>query len=350
MSNKFLVYTSNLDIMPKNMADIIQFAKKTPKVYISSVELNSTLRNVKAGDNIITKKGNSIYVLRALTDSLDNLSEEDQAYIDEMESYGLRKVNITSVQTIVRFEEWCKSAKVFNNNTKEKKTMNSIKSYGTRLKEMFLPQEATDCRLATDGSICVATNAGYVSINAANELISYPEELTISGLPIYTMAKPKDQLKKGDIIARDRAYYKVTKIDGDKVTCIGYTGTGKTIHFIKDFLFNQTLVRTVVSLAGNLGGQFNPLYAMMLADKGGFEDNKLAMLMMMNQNGGSVAPNNLLPLLLMSDKGGGSDLKDILMMSAFTGGANPFAAIFGGAAPQTAPVAPAAEAEPEKEG
>ena len=75
--NKFLVYTSNLPEMPKDMSDVIAFAKETPKFYISSVELNGCLSEVKAGDQIFTKKGNQLYVIKAIQNGLDNLTEEE---------------------------------------------------------------------------------------------------------------------------------------------------------------------------------------------------------------------------------------------------------------------------------
>lgn len=337
---KFVIYTSNLPFMPKSMDEVIGFAKEQNKFRIASVELNPCLADIKAGDNIITKKGNSIYVLRAIEESLDNLSPETQEYLDTLaREYGLKKVGITSVDTIVKFETWCKSAKPIINpkNVKKEMTKNSIKGFADRLKSMFMPVEAKDVRIATDGNICVATAQGYVSIDADNKLTSYPTELTLD-LPIFIVSKPKEQLAVGDVIATERGYAKVVKIDGDKITAIGYTGSNKTIHTIKDFLFNQTMIRVVVSLAGNVGGQINPMLLLALSDK---EDkNSLLPLLMMNQNGGAVGMNPMM-LMMLSGKGGDFDVKDILMMSAFSGNANPFGNLFGN---QPAKVAPA---EPE---
>ena len=337
---KFVIYTSNLPFMPKSMDEVIEFAKEQNKFRIASVELNPCLADIKAGDNIITKKGNSIYVLRAIEESLDNLSPETQEYLDTLaREYGLKKVGITSVDTIVKFETWCKSAKPIINpkNVKKEMTKNSIKGFADRLKSMFMPVEAKDVRIATDGNICVATAQGYVSIDADNKLTSYPTELTLD-LPIFIVSKPKEQLAVGDVIATERGYAKVVKIDGDKITAIGYTGSNKTIHTIKDFLFNQTMIRVVVSLAGNVGGQINPMLLLALSDK---EDkNSLLPLLMMNQNGGAIGMNPMM-LMMLSGKGGDFDVKDILMMSAFSGNANPFGNLFGN---QPAKVAPA---EPE---
>ena len=300
--NKFLVYTSNLPFMPKNMEEVINFAKENCKFRIAQVELNGTLANVKAGDNIITKKGNSIYVIKAITESLDNLSEETQEYLNTLaREYGMKKVGITSVDTIVKFETWCKTAKpIINakNNNKMTKT-NSIKGISARIKEMFMPVEATDVRIATDGNI-----------------------------------------------ALERSYAKVTKISDGKITAISYTGSGKTIHTIKDFLFNQTMVRVVVSLAGNVGGQINPMLLLALSNKD--DKDALLPLLMMNQNGGALGMNPMM-LMMLTDKGEGTSMKDMLLLSAMSGG-NMFGGMFG-QVPQPAKVkeAPAVEPQPEIE-
>lgn len=320
---KFVIYTSNLPFMPKSMDEVIEFAKEQNKFRIASVALNPYLADIKAGDNIITKKGNSIYVLKAIEESLDNLSPETQEYLDTLaREYGLKKVGITSVDTIIKFETWCKTAKPIINpkNVEKEMTKNSIKGFADRLKSMFMPVEAKDVRIATDGNICVATAQGYVSIDANNKLTSYPTELTLD-LPVFIVSRPKEQLTVGDVIATERGYAKVVKIDGDKITAIGYTGSNKTIHTIKDFLFNQTMIRVVVSLAGNVGGQINPMLLLALSDK---EDkNSLLPLLMMNQNGGAVGMNPMM-LMMLSGKGGNFDVKDMLMMSALSGNANPF--------------------------
>ena len=339
MSNKFLVYTSNLPFAPKNMEEVINFAKENDKFRIAAVELNGHLADVKAGDNVITNKGNSLYIIRAITDSLENLDEATREYLDTLSrEYGLKKVNITSVAQVVKFETWCKTAKVFNNNSKTSNKMkdNSIKGISARIKEMFMPTEAKDVRLATDGNICVATNQGYVAIDAENKLISYPAELTLD-FPVFVISKPKEQLQVGDVIALDRSYAKVVKIEGDKISAIGYTGAGKTIHTIKDFLFNQTMVRVVVSLAGNVGGQINPMLLMALSDKN--DKDSILPLLMMSQQGGAVGMNPML-LMMLAGKDGDSSMKDMLLMSAL-GGGNPFGGLFN--APQAAaPVAPQA--------
>ena len=341
--NKFLVYTSNLPEMPKDMSDVIAFAKETPKFYISSVELNSCLLDVKAGDQIFTKKGNQLYVIRAIQEGLDNLSHEDQEYLEELKrEYALRNVNITSVAQVVKFETWCKSAKPIINKENSKTMNNSIKGMSARIKEMFMPVEAKDIRISTNGELAVETEKGYVAINAANELVSYPQELTLD-LPVYIVSKPKEQLVVGDVIATERSYAKVTKIEGDKIVATSYTGTGKVIHTIKDFLFNQTMVRVVVSMSGIAGGQINPMMLLAMSEDKGSKDSLLPFLMM-SQQGGNLGMNPMMAYALLGKEGGESSIKDIMMMSMMAGG-NGFGNLFG--APQ-APAAPATKKPAKK--
>ena len=189
------------------------------------------------------------------------------------------------------------------------------------------------------------TLSNSISIDENNNLTSYPEELTID-LPVYIISKPKEQLAVGDVIALERSYAKVTKISGGKITAISYTGSGKTIHTIKDFLFNQTMVRVVVSLAGNVGGQINPMLLLALSNKD--DKDALLPLLMMNQNGGALGMNPMM-LMMLTDKGEGTSMKDMLLLSAMSGG-NMFGGMFG-QVPQPAKVkeAPAVEPQPEIE-
>lgn len=349
MSNKVIIYTSNPTRTPKKLQDVIDFAKANNKFRICEVGLNTHLASVKAGDNILTKKGNSIYVIKTFDRSVDDLSAEDAEYLDSIaRSYDIKKVNITSVAHVTKYGEWSKFAKplVSDNKTKTTMTKNSIRNFGDRMKEMFIPSEANGVRITMDGNIAVETPNGYNVIDVNNELTSYPEECVLD-LPAYVICKPLAQLKVGDVIALDRSYAKVTKISGSKLTCIGYTGSGKTVHTVKDILFNQTMVRVVVSLAGTIDGQTNPILLMALAGKG--DNDSLLPLLMMQQNGGQVMSNPMMMYMLMGkDKG---NLSDLMMMSAFSGNTNPFAGLFGTPTTPvaTAPAAPATVGVPSVE-
>lgn len=331
--NKILVYTSNLTGKPKNLTDVINFAKENDKFRICNVGLNAHLGNVKPGDNIITGKGNSIYVIKAFDKEIENLSGEDRDYIDNLtRNYNIKKVGITSVSAVIKYGDWCKFAKPLLNEAKDnnsKMSNNSIKGFSARLKEMFMPTEAKDVRIATDGNICVETANGYVAIGANNELVAYPEELTLK-LPVFIISKPVDQVKVGDVIARDRSYAKVKSVTDNKIGVVSYSGTGSQVYPIKDFLLGQSVVRVVVSLAGSINGTINPMLLLAMGD--GDKDSLLP-LMLMNQNNGAMGMNPMMMYMLMKD---GGDMKDLLMMSAFSGNNN----LFGGLFNTPAPVAP----------
>lgn len=317
---KTILYTSNPDFVPSNFDQIVRFAQEREKFYVCYANEDSKVGKLQPGAHVVSAKGNNIYVI----DVMDGNREIEPA----------KKCNITNYVSVDYPFAELQPEKSTKNSNKNMNTKNSIKGFAARFKEMFMPSEAKDVRIATDGNICVATNQGYVSIDAQNNLTSYPEELTLD-LPVFIVSKPKAQLQVGDVIALERSYAKVVKIEGEKISAIGYTGSGKTIHTIKDFLFNQTMVRVVVSLAGNIGGQINPMLLMALSGK---EDNdSLLPLLMMSQQGGNVGMNPML-LMMMADKGEGSSMKDMLLMSAL-GGGNLFGGNLFGAAP-AAPVAP----------
>lgn len=349
--NRFLIYTSNPTVMPKGMDDVLKFAEESHKYYFAKVKPGSRLANVGKGDHIISSKGNNLYVIEALQSA-------DTKLIESYERKGLKRMNIKDVDKvqIVAFAQWCKTAhgiaaslakeasSVKSSNSS--KTMgNSIKNLKTRLMEMFTPAETSDVRSTFDGNVCVKTKSGWVAITDAG-LVSYPDEMTIDLLPAYIFSKPVSQLAAGDILCVEDTYCKVKSYDAatGKIKAVTYTGSGKTVFPIKDALFNQTNVRVVVTLGaannlfGGAAGGFNPAMLAFLKD-GDSKSDLLPLLLMGQANGGNAAGGfNPWMLALLKGEGGCDSLKDIMMMQAFAGGANPFAGLFG-----AAPAAPAAE-------
>lgn len=293
---KTILYTSNPDFVPVNLDQVEQFANETGKYYTCYANEGTQVGDLKRGAHVVTTKGNNVYVLEVG---------------DNTEFNFAKKCNITGIVSVEY--PFCDDKPILNQQSVETMPKNSIKGISSRIKEMFMPSEAKDIRITTDGDICVATPQGYVAIDKNNCLTSYPEELTLD-LPVFIISKPKEQLALNDIIATNGGYVKVTRINDNKISGIKYTGSGTTIHTIKDYLMNQTMVRVVVSLAGNLGGQMNPMLLFALSDK---EDkDSLLPLLLMNQNGSSLKMNPM--MLLMANK----DLstKDILLLSAMNGG------------------------------
>lgn len=332
--NRVIIYTSNPNFKPVSLEQVIAYAKGTPKFYIAECGLNAYLADVEVGDHLVTKKGNDIYVLKTFDVPVDQLCGEDAKYVDDLtRNYGLKKCNITSVANRIKFGTWCKTARPLLNTTENKQNKsemkNSFKNLGERLKAQFYPEKAEGVRIAMDGNICVETPEGYVAIDNDFRLISYPCEAVID-VPAYTVAKPFDQVKEGDVILRAKSYAKVRKIKDGQISVVGYTGNGSRVFPIKDFLLGQATVRVVVSFTGTVDGQINPLMLVALSEDK--KSNSLLPLLMMNQNGGALTQNPMMLALLAGD--GDFDLKDIMMYSMLGGGQNPFAGLF---APQAAP-------------
>lgn len=321
---KSILYTSNPNFVPTTLEQVSNFAEENGKFLTCFAKEGSELYSVEEGAHILSSKGNHIYVL-----------ETGGNY-----SYAKKSNIVGVVQVDYPFGE----KKPLVNSSVGEVTKNTIAGFSDRLEKTFMPTRAKDVRVSMDGNICVATNQGYVAIDAQNHLTAYPEELTLP-LPVFIMSKPKEDLAVGDIIAFDRSYAKVTSIKGEKINAITYTGAGKLIRTIKDFMLNQAMVRVVVSLTGNMGGQMNPMMLLALAKDGKKDDSMASLLplMMMNQQGGAVAGNPMMFALLAGKDG--LSTKDMLMMSMMRGN-SPFGNMFGTAqAPAQAP----AQADPEKE-
>ena len=316
---KSILYTSNPNFVPTTLEQVSNFAEENGKFMTCFAKEGTELYSVEKGAHILSSKGNHIYVLETGGDY----------------SYA-KKSNIVGVVQV----DYPFGKKPLVNSSVEEVTKNTIAGFSDRLEKTFMPTRAKDVRVTKDGDICVATNHGYIAIDAQNHLTAYPAALTLP-LPIFIMSKPKEDLVVGDIIAFDHSYAKITSIKGEKINAITYTGAGKLIRTINDFMFNQAMVRVVVAPAGNIGGQMNPMMLMALANDGK-KNNSLASLlpfMMMNQQGGTVACNHMLFALLASKEG--LSTKDMLIMSMM-GGNSPFGNTFGAA---QAP----AQAYPEKE-
>lgn len=249
---KTILYTSNPDFVPVNFDQVYNFAIENDKFYVTYINEKSELWNVHEGAHILTTKNNNVYILEVTEGNTER---------------GAKKSNITGIVSIdYPFEE--KSQKAFT--------------------------EANDVRIAIDGNLCVKTAQGYISIDANNQLISYPEEFTIDA-PIYLINKPKEQLQSGDIIYADNTYAKVNKIDNDKISTITYTGSNKTIRLVKDYLLNLSMIKVVVNPINN------PI--MLLASK---NKNLLPLLMMKS--------STINPLMFMAANGN-IDIKDYLLMT-----------------------------------
>lgn len=315
MTNKFIVYAVKVDQVFNSFAQLCSWLNESDLYRVSSIEHLPKLANVQPGDIITTKKGNKLYVVNTYKDFDDPMLTDFCYHHEVKESKILNVVNVKSRSS------WDKSYVA-----EEKASPVSTVSMADKVKSMFMPTKVDNIAISVNGDICVATKDGYVAINSDNELVSYPSELVLADMPAYVISKPVDQVVAGDIVQVKNSYVKVVRRSGVKLTTISYTGSGKTVHTIKDILLNQNLVRVVMTLTGSVNNQINPMMFMMLAKDGG-SDNLLP-LMMMNQQNGSLATNPMLMALAMGD--GGFDSKTLLMTSMM-GGSTPFGNLFNAA-------------------
>ena len=315
MTNKVIVYAVKVNEVFNTFAQLCSWLNDSDLYRVSSIEHLPKLANVKPGDIITTKKGNKLYVVNTYKDL------NDPMLTDFCYHHEVKESKILSVVSVKPRSSWDKSYVA-----EEKAAPVATVSMADKVKSMFMPTKVDNIAISVNGDICVATKDGYVAINGNNELVSYPSELVLADMPAYVISKPVDQVVAGDIIQVKNSYVKVVSRNGVKLTTISYTGSGKTVHTIKDILLNQNLVRVVMTLTGSVNNQINPMMFMMLAKDGG-SDNLLP-LMMMNQQNGSLATNPMLMALAMGD--GGFDSKTLLMMSMM-GGSNPFSNLFNAA-------------------
>lgn len=315
MTNKVIVYAVKVDQVFNSFAQLCSWLNESDLYRVSSIEHLPKLANVQPGDIITTKKGNKLYVVNTYKDFDDPMLTDFCYHHEVKESKILNVVNVKSRSS------WDKSYVA-----EEKASPVSTVSMADKVKSMFMPTKVDNIAISVNGDICVATKDGYVAINNNNELVSYPSELVLADMPAYVISKPVDQVVAGDIVQVKNSYVKVVRRSGVKLTTISYTGSGKTVHTIKDILLNQNLVRVVMTLTGSVNNQINPMMFMMLAKNDG-SDNLLP-LMMMNQQNGSLATNPMLMALAMGD--GNFDSKTLLMMSMM-GGSTPFGNLFNAA-------------------
>lgn len=314
MTNNVIIYVVNVNEVVNNLNELYAAVSGTNKYRVSAIDHLPKLKNVAPGDIITTKKGNKAYVIDVFTDF------NDPRLVDFCDSHEVKESKILGVSNLTTRKVWDKSYAPVAKAAPVAKM-----SIADKVKSMFMPTEAENVAISMNGDICVATNEGYVTINSENELVSYPEELVLTGMPAYVVSKPIDQVVAGDIIQVKNSYVKVVGRRGNKLTTISYTGSGKTVHTIKDVILNQNLVRVVITLTGSVNSQVNPLMFMMLAKDGNTSD-KLLPLMMMNQQNGALGTNPMLMALAMGD--GELDTKSLLMMSMM-GGQNILGNMFG---------------------
>ena len=207
--------------------------------------------------------------------------------------------------------------------------MTTFKNYIERMKSSFVPQIDEKARMAIDGTVVVLTNTanGKEWLGIKNgEKVSYPEEMLLDGVPVFTIAKTIDHVKVGDIVkATSSTYAVVEKIEGGNIYNTTFGGNMRKNVPITDFLTQQKTVRVVVNPFCAAGGPAvnNNMMMLMLLDGKSEGNGDLAEVMMLASmlGGGQGVANpfgnlmsNPAAMIAFSQKGKGGSLKDIMML------------------------------------
>ena len=209
--------------------------------------------------------------------------------------------------------------------------MSMISNYVERLKASFVPQVDTQARIAMDGTVCVKTNTAngkeWLGVKGG-EMVAYPEEMLLEGVPVYTIAKTLDQIKAGDIVkATSSTYARVEKVQDGKLYSVTFGGNVRKNVPIKDFLTQQETFRVVVnpfSFAGGADMNNNMMLLMLLDNKDEKKGDVAEVMMLASMLGGSGKNPfgnfmaNPMAMLALTGKGG-SSLKDIMMLQMLQG-------------------------------
>ena len=117
----------------------------------------------------------------------------------------------------------------------------------------FVPQEDTEARLSYQGVVVVKTNTPNGKEWVDKDAQIYPEEMLLD-FPVYTIAKPVDKIKVGDIVKLTKGTFAtVSKVEDGKVETISFGGQHRQAKAFKDMFIGQASVRVVVNPFVGLG-------------------------------------------------------------------------------------------------
>lgn len=227
-----------------------------------------------------------------------------------------------------------------------------IQNFIERMKANFVPTIDEKARMTIDGTVVVLTNTAngkeWLGVKAG-EKVSYPEEMLLDSVPVYTIAKTIDQVKVGDIVkATSSTYAVIEKIADGNIYSTTFGGNMRKNVPVTDFLTKQKTVRVVVNPFGFAPGQMDQNMMMLMFLDGKTEGKgELAEIMMLGSMlGGQGAANpfgnimsNPMTMMMFMGKDGGS-MKDLMMLQMLQNcGINPQTVTTAAPAPKIEPKA-----------
>lgn len=239
------------------------------------------------------------------------------------------------------------NGKLIVDNLKQNNKMELNKKNGMfsgildRYTAQFMPQQETDVRMSMSGILCVKPSKDsddWIAIDSKGDLTSYPEAMTIELPFIFSIAKPTDQIRSGEIIKNANSYSYVIGASKDgTLKTLSYSGYTHNKKAIKDAVMGQATTKVIINPFNfDEGCGFNPI--MLALAKGDSFDVESLIALSMTPQGKNLFSNTgggfNMALLWMLDKnkqnGNGGGMMEMLMMSQMMqGNNNPFANMFG---------------------
>ena len=235
--------------------------------------------------------------------------------------------------------------KLVSNNLKQNNKMDKkngmFSGILSRYTAQFMPQQETNVRMSMGGTLCVKPSRDsddWIAIDSNGDLTSYPEAMTIELPFIFSIAKPTNQVRSGEIIKNANSYSYVIGTDNDgTLKTLSYSGYAHNKKAIKDAVMGQATTKVIINPFNfDEGCGFNPIM-LALANGDSFDVESLVALSMTPQ-GKNLFTNTgggfNMALLWMLDKnkqsGNGGGMMEMLMMSQMMQSSNnPFANMFG---------------------
>lgn len=251
---------------------------------------------------------------------------------NDLKSLIIDKINGKSVskETIINKQNMNNSNSMFNG---------IIGKYNSQ----FIPQKEDSVRMSLSGLLCVPVDGEYVGIDKSNNLVSFPEEMTLP-IPVYSINKLNNSIQVGDIIKNGKSYSKVLSKNADgSLKTLSFTGYTNNKKAVQDFVMGQSTTRVLINMfnfSDNTG--FNPIFFAM-ANGETLDVQSLMMLSMTPQGknlfsnaGGSFNPA-MLWMLDQNKKNGTGSMMEGMMMMSMIGGQNPFENMFVQSTKQSTP-------------
>ncbi|RJE47714.1 hypothetical protein A7K50_03440 [Dehalobacter sp. MCB1] len=175
-----------------------------------------------------------------------------------------------------------------------------------------------------DGKVVIRRNADeFVRYDAEKDVIENHMSLVFAEASKFMFILPVADVAEGDVIKVKGDYFQILTVkDNGSLSAVNINKGTKSTICKETNAFGFNFYYKVTSLFNNAAtdGAFNP---MMLMAMDGNKDDLLPLMLMSGAGGKDFASNPLLMMSILGDGlGGKSDIKDLLMLQAFSGGAS----------------------------